>query len=104
MAACHGRRQEAHAIFEGLGEVRPESVYPAIGMAVAEMGAGHYEEAVGILRSKALRQNPGSAEVLCFLGLALKLAGRGSESEATLRQATSTGDEQTRSLAQVLLS
>jgi hypothetical protein len=105
MGAGHGCIAESEAIFEALMAVRPESELPVVGAAMARLGAGQPEEAVRLLRDKALKINPASDDARSMLGLALRLAGRSAESQAVLRELAETGsDPRAVSLARSLLS
>ncbi|TDU70703.1 hypothetical protein EI77_02751 [Prosthecobacter fusiformis] len=84
-AAWNGLHQEAIAIFDGVGAVRPESELPVIGAAVVALLSGHYEIAVKTLREGALDLNPNSALARAHLGVALRLHGEEDEGRALLQ-------------------
>lgn len=105
LAAGHGLTAEGEAIFAGLKMCRPDSEYPLIGLAMTKIGARQYDVALSILTDQALKVNPASATTKCFVGLALKLAGRSHESQRWLKEAAATADEQeAKALAENLLS
>ena len=103
MAAAHCRVKEATTIFEGLQAMRPDSEYPAIGLAVAQLSGKHFDQAIKLLRENALAKNPDSADAKSFLGLALKMAGRTSESETPLKEAVASGNGAAKAMAETLL-
>ncbi|MEI6413241.1 MAG: tetratricopeptide repeat protein [Pseudomonadota bacterium] len=94
LAAGHGQVEAAHRIFDGLVAIRPDSEYPWIGKAIAELQVGRETEALRLLRDEAIKRNPHSPEAQVFVGLALKRAGRGSEAEATLQAVSKAHPEQ----------
>lgn len=86
LAVHVGEPAAARAIFTSLMVLRPDSVLPHIGRALAEQAAGRMEEAVRWLRDEGLRQHPDDPELLAFLGLALVQAGLASQATAVLRR------------------
>lgn len=74
----------ARALFEALQVLRPDSNLPYIGRALAAISSGRAQDAVSILRDEGLKQHPGDAELLSFLGLALKEAGQSAEAASVL--------------------
>ncbi|HAO34173.1 MAG TPA: hypothetical protein PLP22_11860 [Candidatus Competibacter sp.] len=105
LAADHGLNTEGEAIFHGLSAFRPDSEYPLIGLALTQIGAGRHDAALSTLNERALRVNPASATAKCFVGLALKLAGRVQESERWLQEVAATADDQdAKTLAENLLA
>ncbi|MFO1349189.1 MAG: hypothetical protein U1F68_00320 [Gammaproteobacteria bacterium] len=103
LAAGHGLINEGEAIFNGLKAWRPESEYPLIGLALTKIGACQYDAAHAILTDQALKLNPASATAKCFVGLALKLAGRVHEGERWLKEVAAADDQEARTLAETLL-
>jgi predicted Zn-dependent protease len=86
MACGAGHARAARNLFEGLRVLRPRHAFPYIGLALARLGAGAYDEAVRILRDEGLAANPGNDEIQVFLGLALNMAKRPSESARVLEE------------------
>lgn len=104
-AAWNGLHQEAIAIFDGVGAVRPESELPVIGAAVVALLSGHYEVAVKALREGALDLNPDSALARAHLGVALRLHGDEDEGRALLHDvATQTTDADAAIMARNVLA
>jgi predicted Zn-dependent protease len=81
MGAHSGQHAAARAIFESLLILRPDSTLPFIGFAVTDMAMDLPEDAVRILRDKGLKQHPGDAELMAFLGLALQSGGQSAEAK-----------------------
>lgn len=93
LACSRGYLAEAETIFNGLAALRPGNSYPLIGKAVAQMSAGQHLDAAHLLRTQVLEPNPNHALARAFLGLALKLACRGHESQRELGQAAQQHDD-----------
>lgn len=86
LAVHVGEPAAARAIFTSLMVLRPDSVLPHIGRALAEQAAGRMDEAVRWLRDEGLRQHPDDPELMAFLGLALVQAGWASQAAPLLRR------------------
>ena len=105
MAAGAGMTAQATTIFNGLKAARPDSELPYIGLAVASMNAGQYDEALEFLTEKAMKLNPDSCLAAAFAGLALRLAGRSDEARRELEKVVSRcgQDEAAVNMAKALL-
>ena len=84
-----GRIKAARSIFEGLRGVRSQRAFPYIGLAVTEIAARRFDQAVSVLQAAGEVIAEDRAEINTFLGLALQLAGRHRESVAALEAAVS---------------
>ncbi|VTU27104.1 hypothetical protein H4CHR_01927 [Variovorax sp. PBS-H4] len=84
-AAQSHQQGAAAALFAALRVVRPGTVLPLIGLALADIGAGRPAQAARFLRDEALREHPHDPELCAFLGLALSEAGRGAEARGVLQ-------------------
>lgn len=105
LAAGRGEINAAETIFNGIKALRPESESPLIGLAVARMNAGNNQEAIAILRDRALALNPLSDMANSFLGLALKLEGLNSQADSILEGVVAgNGDPGAVSMARALLA
>ena len=98
-ASCMGLYQQAMAIFEGVEAVRPGTEGPLIGIAIAHMNNRSPEEAVKVLRTHVLANDPGNIEAKMILGVALKLAGRNSECDNVIKELNATGDARAKAFA-----
>lgn len=104
-AGGYGLKAEAERIFTAVQLLRPESDTAYIGLAVAQLGAGQYDQAATILRDQALKTQPDSSLAKSFLGLALKQAGRNAEADKVLNEVVAANDHpQAVALAQTLLN
>ena len=92
LAVHVGEPAAARAIFTSLMVLRPDSVLPHIGRAMAEQAAGRMDEAVRWLRDEGLRQHPDDPELMAFLGLALVQAGWSSQAAPLLRRVAKLAD------------
>ncbi len=89
LAASRGDVKRAEIIFSALRRLRPQRAFAYIGLAVALMNTGRHDEAATLLVDAVERVNSDERdEVNAFLGLALQLAGRTSESLRALRAAS----------------
>jgi Flp pilus assembly protein TadD len=98
-AAGTGLYRQAMAIFEGIEAMRPDSEGPAIGAALIQLNLNQHEEAIKALREGALAKNPASLEARMLLGVAFKLAGRGSECDNVIKELRASGDAQAKAFA-----
>jgi len=105
LAAGMGRLEEAEVIFGCLRELRPESEFPSIGLALTYLNAGRSDDAIHRLEREALAIQPESLTASAYLGLALQLAGRNEESRRILRRVVREGREpEATALAAALLN
>ena len=93
LAGGYGFFAESETIFEGLRAVRAESELPLVGLAVTYMNAHRHQDAIDLLRDRALPGHPGNLTVKAFLGMALKLAGFNGESERLLCEVAGNGGD-----------
>ncbi|MBG0775379.1 MAG: hypothetical protein H0S85_02980 [Desulfovibrionaceae bacterium] len=94
LASNYGQVKEAEAIFEGLVAVRPDQETPYIGMAMAKMNSGSYDEALELLLEKALTINPESDLAKSFAALCYKLAGKPVEAKAAADFVVENGSDE----------
>ncbi len=85
MAARSGHVVPAIRIFEGLALLRKDKTFPYVGLALAMICVGAYGDAVNVLSERGRAACPGDPEIEAYLGLALQLAGRGSEAALLIR-------------------
>ena len=84
MAASVGLAQPATRIFQGLKIIRPDRPFIFIGLALAHMLVGSWEEAIYILRDEGLQVAPESHELQLYLSLALFASQQPSQGERIL--------------------
>lgn len=84
MAATAGYVVPAIRIFQGLLVLRADHAFPYIGLAVARLYIGAFNDAVRVLREDANDVQHGRDEIELYLGLALHLAGQPNEAENLL--------------------
>ena len=105
LAGAYGDLAASETIFTGLRAVRPNSLYPVIGLAVSHLNSGNYEQASAFLRQGAQVRGPAGELCRGFLGLSLRLEGRNRESLTWLQQvAEGARDPQAKGLACALLA
>lgn len=84
MAATNGFVVPAIRIFQGLLVLRSDHSFPYIGLAVARLYAGAFNDAVRVLREDAAPVRRDREEIELYLGLALHLAGQPIEAARVL--------------------
>lgn len=83
--ACdHGKPTAALKIFRGVAAVRPRSIAPLLGEAMALLVLGRREEACTLLVERALAIEPENQIVLAFIGMIYRLAGMRHQSDTIL--------------------
>ena len=88
LAGARGDVVSARAIFGALELCRPQAGFPFIGVAMAQLNRRHNDDAVRTLeRGLGLVDESEKAELNAFRALALRLAGRASESDRALQAA-----------------
>lgn len=95
----------ARQLFTALCELRPDSAFAYLGLAMALMSGGRALEAVRLLL-QVISRFPKDAQAQTQLGMALRLCNRHAQSTAVLTQLVRRRDigEQEKRLARALLS
>ena len=104
MATSGGLSPQAKSLFQAVELARPDSVLPHIGTALNYMNMSKHQEALDILEEKALKLEPENATVKAFIGMALMMLGRSSDSERCLTPIASSDDVLAATLATNLLT
>lgn len=106
MAATAGYVVPAIRIFQGLLVLRADQAFPYIGLAVARLYVGAFNDAVRVLREDANSVQHGRDELELYLGFALYLAGQRSEAASLLYALLERGglDAEQQPLAKSVLS
>ena len=104
MATSGGFSPQAASLFNAVEQARPQSVLPHIGNALNSMNMNRHQEALEILEKKALKLEPENPTVKAFMGMALMMLGRNSESERCLTALISSDDALAANLASNLLN
>lgn len=104
MATSGGFSPQAASLFNAVGQARPQSVLPHIGNALNSMNMNRHQEALEILEKKALKLEPENPTVKAFMGMALMMLGRNSESERCLTALINSDDALAANLASNLLN
>lgn len=84
MAARCGQLVPCLRIFEALAILRPATAFPFIGMAIGYLAVGMPQPALQVLEGRASPTASDDPELMLYRSLALKHAGRSSESAAAL--------------------
>lgn len=103
MACLKGYRKEGQVIMDGVRAVRPDQVPVLMGVAIARVTAGRYEEAIKIIQSDILTQEPDHLTAKCFLGVALFESGEEEQSRSFFTEIMEKGDENHKEIATAYL-
>jgi len=96
LAAAAGDVPRAEAIFGALGRIRPDRLFPSLGLAVAWMNAGRAADAASLLEKVVCADPEEQASCDAWRGFALQLAGRSAQSRSVLQKAVEAhGDHAT---------
>lgn len=87
LAAAAGDVARAETIFDALGRIRPDRLFPSLGLAVAWMNAGRAADAAGLLEKAVCADSDEQASRDAWRGFALQLAGRSAQSRSVLQKA-----------------
>lgn len=92
MACMKGYTREGEIIMEGVKTARPGQTAVLMGAAIAKITAGRPQEAIKIITSDILNQDPDNLTAKCFLGIALYEAGEKEQSERYFVEIMEKGD------------
>ena len=81
-AAVKGGTEASRPIFEALALLRPDHPISLIGVALAQISEGEFDNAINLLKP-ALKEHPESSEVAAILLIALSLGERWDEARVT---------------------
>lgn len=87
LAAAAGDVARAENIFGALGRIRPDRLFPSLGLAIAWMNAGRASDAADLLEKAACADSEEQAICAAWRGFALQLAGRSAQSRSVLQKA-----------------
>lgn len=87
LAAASGDVPRAETIFGLLARIRPDRLFPSLGLAVAWMNAGRAADAAALLEKAACADDEERAWRDAWRGFALQLAGRSAQSRSVLEKA-----------------
>ena len=93
LAAGMGDQKSTETIFDGLRVLKPKSDLPIVGMALARMNGGDWDQAIALLSKAHLHEHRESEAVNCFLALALHCGGRRQESMRMIEMVRKEGKE-----------
>lgn len=82
----------AEKLFQAVLLAKPSSEAPIIGLAYNAILAGRFDEAITLLKEKALKINPDSATAKAYLGLALGCKGEKEASHTILKEVASQSE------------
>lgn len=83
----------AEKLFQAVLLAKPSSEAPLIGLAYNAILAGRFDEAIQLLKEKALKLNPESSSAKVYLGLALGCKGEKEASNTILAEVASQSED-----------
>jgi hypothetical protein len=84
MAATNGFVVPSLRVFEGLRTLRPAHSFPYIGLALARITVGAFNDAIRLLRDEGLQALPDDEDIQLYLSLALHFSNQQQESQRLL--------------------
>jgi Flp pilus assembly protein TadD len=99
MACMKGYTREGEMIMEGVKGVRPKQTPVLMGVAIARITAMRYQDAVDILQTDILSQDPDNLTAKCFLGIALFELGDKQQSDHYFSEVMEKGDASHQAIA-----
>lgn len=85
----------AEKLFKAIQMAKPTNETPFIGLAYSAILEGKFDEAVTVLKEKALKINPDSSTAKAYLGLALGCKGDKEASNTILKEVASSSESST---------
>jgi Flp pilus assembly protein TadD len=102
LAADCGNAPVAEKLFTTIQAAKPNNESPLIGLAYNSILAGKFDEAVTLLRDKALAINPDNHTARAYLGLALGCKGDKEASNKILEEVASKTSGNTANFAKLI--
>lgn len=104
MACFKGDIERSERIMDGVNAIGIAQIPIKMGVAIARVYAGKYEQAISILRDDILVEDPNHMSAKCFLGIALTQAGDKTEAGSLFEEVVKYGNQDERSIASAYLN
>jgi Flp pilus assembly protein TadD len=92
LACFKGDIDRSQAIMDGVESIGVEQIPIKMGVAIAKVYAGQYDQAIKILRDQILVHEPNHMSAKCFLGIALSQKGEKAEARELLEDVVKRGN------------
>lgn len=104
LACFKGDTDRSQAIMQGVEAVGVEQTPIKMGVAIAKLYSGQYDQAIAILRDQVLVREPEHMSAKCFLGIALSQTGHKAEARTLLEDVVTRGNQDESAIASAYLS
>ncbi|MBO0614429.1 MAG: hypothetical protein RL122_580 [Pseudomonadota bacterium] len=96
--------KRSQLIMDGVSAIGREQIPIKIGVAVADLYAGRYDQAISILRDQILVEDPNHMSAKCFLGIALTQKGKKSDAKELFEEVAVHGNQDEKIIAVAYLN
>lgn len=103
MASLKGDPVAGETMMDGIHAIKPQQVPVQIGLAVAKLANGKTQEAINILRDKAMVSEPENMTAMTFLAVAYQEAGNRQEAQRLFEHVQQHGDQDQQLIASVYM-
>ncbi|MDD5394816.1 MAG: tetratricopeptide repeat protein [Thiothrix sp.] len=104
LACFKGDVGRSQIIMDGVEAIGIEQIPIKMGVAIAKVYAGQYDQAIHILRDQVLLREPDHMSAKCFLGIALSQKGQKAEARELLEDVVKRGNPDESVIASAYLS
>lgn len=104
LACFKGDVERSQVIMEGVDAIGLEQTPIKMGVAIAKVYGGQYDQAIHILRDQILQREPEHMSAKCFLGIALAQKGQQAEAKALFEEVIQRGNPDERAIASVYMN
>lgn len=104
MACFSGDVQRSQTIMDGVNAIGVEQTPIKMGVAISKIYAGHYDQAIHILRDEVLAKESDHMSAKCFLGIALNQKGEKAEARELFEEVVRKGNKDESSIAAAYLN
>jgi hypothetical protein len=104
LACFKSDAKRSQLIMDGVSAIGREQIPIKIGVAVAGIYAGKYDEAINILRNNILVEDPNHMSAKCFLGIALTQKGQKADAKELFEEVVLHGNQDEKIIADAYLN
>ena len=103
LACFKGDAERSQIIMSGVEAIGIEQIPIKMGVAIAKLYSGQYDQAITILRDQVLVREPNHMSAKCFLGIALSQTGHKAEAKEFLEDVVQRGNQDESAIASAYL-
>jgi Flp pilus assembly protein TadD len=103
LACFKGDAGRSQTIMDGVQAIGAEQTPIKMGVAIARLYSGQYEQAIQIFRDQILSREPDHMSAKCFLGIALSQTGQKAEAQELLEEVAKRGNPDESAIASAYL-